>query len=93
MHLFVALDAQRDQVLFYVATRMAPEFEVMHVQVLHAAAHLAPPAVALQHLSVQFAVALRIESESWALWVDLLHEAFRLTTDRKTSRCGPGRNL
>ena len=68
MHPFVALSAQRDQVLFHIATRLAAEFEVVHLQVLHATANLASPAVALQHLAVQFAVALRIESESRASW-------------------------
>ena len=31
MHLFVALGAQRDQILFDIASRMAAEFEVMHL--------------------------------------------------------------
>ena len=64
MSLFVAFGAQRDQVLFLVAARLAPQFEVMHLQVLHAAASLASPAVALQYLSLQFGIARRIESES-----------------------------
>jgi len=46
---------------------MAAEFDVMHLQVLHGGAILAPPAVALQHLAVQVAIAVRIESESRAL--------------------------
>ena len=72
MHPFVAFGAQRDQVLFLVATRMASELEVVHLQVLHAAAHLASPAVALQHLAMQFAVARRIKSQSWVFAADLL---------------------
>ena len=63
----MAFRAQRDQVLFLVATRLAAEFEVVHLQVLHATADLASPAVALQHLPMQFAVAVRIESQSRAL--------------------------
>ena len=47
MRLRVALRAMRDQVLFHVATRLAAEFEVVHLQLLHAPAGLAPPAVAL----------------------------------------------
>jgi hypothetical protein len=47
MHPFVAFSAQRDQVLFLVVARLAAEFEVMHLQVLHAPADLAAPAVAL----------------------------------------------
>jgi hypothetical protein len=42
---------------------------------------------------LQFAVAGRIESESRAFAADLLHEAFRLTSERKVSCCGLGRNL
>ena len=64
----------------------------MHLQVLHATANLAPPAVALQHLSMQFAVAIRIQSESRAFAADL-HEAFRLTSEINASCCGLGRNL
>ena len=90
---FVAFGAQRDQVLFLVATRLAAEFEVMHLQVLHTTANLAPPAVALQYLAMEVSVARRIESESRVLGWDLFHGAFRLTSDRKTSCCSPGRNL
>ena len=90
---FMAFGAQRDQVLFLVATRMAAEFEVVYLQVLHAAADLASPAVALQHLPMECAVALRTKSESPALAADLLHEAFWLTSERKASCCGLGRNL
>ena len=82
MHLFVAFGAQSDQILFHIATRVAAEFEVMHLQLLHASADLASPSVALQHLAMQLAVALRIESESRVLGWDLaLHEAFWLTSD------------
>ena len=38
MHLFVAFSAQCDQVLFLVATRLAAEFEVVYLQMLHAPA-------------------------------------------------------
>ena len=47
MHLFVAFGAQSDQILFDIASRLAAEFEMVHLQVLHAAAILAAPAVAL----------------------------------------------
>jgi hypothetical protein len=49
MHLFVTIRAQCYQVLFQVATRSAAELEVMDLQVLHAAAELAAPAVAFQY--------------------------------------------
>ena len=93
MHARVACSAQRNQILLHIATRVAAELEVVYLQVLHATANLASPAVALQHLPMQFAVAVRIESESRALAADLLHEAFRLTSERKASCCGLGRNL
>ena len=85
MHPRVTFGAQCDQVPFLVATRMAAEFVMMHLQVLHAPADLASPAVALQHLAVQFAIACRIESQSRVFGWDVLHEAFRLTCDRKVS--------
>jgi hypothetical protein len=47
MSLCVTFSAQRNQVLFLVTTRVAPKFEVVHVQILHATAELATPAVAL----------------------------------------------
>ena len=93
MHLYVAIRAERDQVLFFVATRLAAELEVVHLQMPHTTADLASPAVALHHLPMQFAVAGRIESESRALPADLLHEAFALTSERKASCCGLGRNV
>jgi hypothetical protein len=93
MHPCVAFSAQGDQVLFLVATGLAAEFEVVYLQVLHASANLAAPAVPLQHLPMQFAIAGRIESESRALAAERLHEAFRLTSDRKASCCGLGKNL
>jgi hypothetical protein len=71
---------------------MAPKFAVVHLQ-LHAAASLASPAIALQYLPMQFTVGLYIEPESRGFDADLLHEAFRLTSERKVSRCGLGRNL
>ena len=66
MCLFVAFGAQGDQILFHIATRLTAEFEMVYLQVLHATADLASPAVALQHPTMQFAVALRIKSESRA---------------------------
>src|SRR5271167_4906038 len=93
MHLFVAFGAQGDQVLFLVATRSTSEFEMVYLEVLHATASLAPPAIALQHLAVQFAIPGCIEFESRAFVADLRHEAFRLTSERKASCCGLGRNL
>ena len=44
--------ADGDQILFLVATRLTAETDVMYLQVLHATADLAAPAVAFQHLAV-----------------------------------------
>jgi hypothetical protein len=66
---------------------------VVYLEVLHATANLASPTVAIQHLSMQFAVAVRIKPESRAFEADLFHEASRLTSERKASCCGLGRNL
>ena len=85
MYLFVALSTECNHVLFLVATRLAAEFQVVYLQVLHAPADLASPAVAFQHLPAQLAITHRIEPQSRALAADLLYEAFRLTSDRKTS--------
>ena len=65
----------------------------MYLEVLHATADLASPAVALEHLPMQFAVTRQIESQSRAFAADVLHEAFRLTSERNASCCGLGRNL
>jgi hypothetical protein len=57
----------------------------MHLQILHATAILATPAVAFQHLPMQFVVAVRIESKSLAFGGDFIHEACPATSDRKAS--------
>jgi len=93
MCLFVAPSAQCDEVLFNVPTRMAPEREVVYLQVLHAPTQLASPVIALENLSVEFAIALHIQSESRVLGGDLVHEASRLMSDRKAFCCGVGRSL
>ena len=91
MHLFVAFITQRDQILFLVIARLAAEFQVMYLQVLHAPADLASPVVPLQHLPMQRAVALRIESESRTFAANLVHETVSLISERKTCCCGSGR--
>jgi hypothetical protein len=62
MHLCVTFGAKRDQVPFDVAAGVAAEFEVVYLEVLHAPAKLAAPAVTLQHLPVELAVAVLVES-------------------------------
>ena len=62
MHACMAFSAQRDQVGFRITTRVAAKLEVVHLQMLHATAYLAAPSIAFQHLPMQFAIALGIES-------------------------------
>jgi hypothetical protein len=81
----VAVSTQSEQTFFRIGARMASEFLVVDLQLPHAATDLASPAVALQHLPMQFAVAGRIESNSGRFDADVLHETFRLTSDRKAS--------
>jgi hypothetical protein len=85
MHLLVAIGTERDKVLFLIATRVAAEFEMMYLQILHATADLASPAVALENLPMQFVVAVRVESEPRGLGADCAHEACGLTSDRNAS--------
>ena len=66
MHPCVAFGAQRDQVRLLVVARLATALAVLHLQVPHRAAGLAAPAVALQHLAMEFAVAGRIQFDSRA---------------------------
>jgi len=47
MHSGVAYRAQRDQVFFCVASRMAAELSVVHLKVRHRAARLTPPEAVL----------------------------------------------
>ena len=62
----VAFSAQCDQVLFLVSARLAAEFQMVYLEVLHTSANLAAPAVAFQHLAMQFAIARGVESQSRA---------------------------
>jgi len=64
MNLFMALSTKCNQILFMIVARAAAEFEVVDLQVLHAPADLAAPAVALQYLPVKCAVAVWVESQS-----------------------------
>ena len=67
MQLSVALSAQRNQVLFHVTTRLASEGDVVYLQLLHAAAPLTSPAIALHYLPMQFTIVFGLQSESRGL--------------------------
>jgi hypothetical protein len=71
---------------------MAPELLVVDMQVLHAAATLAAPGVALQDLPAEFSVACCIKAQGTDFGEAIGHDAFRFTSDRKVSRWDPGRN-
>ena len=88
----VARCAQCNQIAFFVTARLTPQFEMVHLQVLHATAILAAPSVALQYQSMQFAVALRVKSVTMGFGPDLLHRFFPMICDRKLSRWEVGRN-
>jgi hypothetical protein len=62
MDLRMAPRAQCDQVLFLVAARVTSELLVVDLQVPHAAATLAAPAVTFQESPVQLAIDLGIET-------------------------------
>ena len=47
---FVTVGAYRDQVRIYVGSGMTAELNVVNLEIPHASARLAPPAVALEHL-------------------------------------------
>ena len=85
MYLCMAFRAQRDQVLLLVATCLAAEFEMVHLQILHATADLTSPAVPLQHLPMQFVVVRRIESEPRIFDTDIVHDACPATPDKNAS--------
>jgi len=67
MRACMAFSAQRNQVVFRITTGVAAKLEVVHLQVLHATAYLAAPSVAFQHLPIQFAIGVGIESYTLAL--------------------------
>lgn len=62
MHFCMAFSAQRNQIGFRIATRVAAKPEVVHLQMLPATARLAAPSVSFQHPSMQFAIVFGVES-------------------------------
>ncbi len=77
MCLGMAIGTKGNQVFFRVVSRMASKPNVVNLQMLHAAAELAAPAVALQHGTVQLAVTLRLEFQSPGLGRWGSHESTR----------------
>jgi hypothetical protein len=52
---------ERNQIEHYVATKLAPAFHVMNLQVFHGTALLTPPAISFQNLDSQFPVFFRAQ--------------------------------
>jgi len=84
--------AQGNQVVFDVGSRVAPEAGVMHVQVLHAAARLAAPAVALKDFPVQDAILVGSETNRWRFSEIFGHEKFQRMPQTNFSCCCFGKN-
>jgi hypothetical protein len=66
MHPSVANDAERNQVVHYIATQLTPVFHVMDLQVFHGAALLTSPTIPLQHSLSKEDVIFGIYSEPWS---------------------------
>ena len=90
MHLFVALSAQGNQILFLITTRVASKFEVVYLQILHAAAKLATPAVALQDFTTELTVRFRVQLQAWPFGSNSSQGATR-THSMNSFLCGFGR--
>ena len=86
MYLSMAVGTEGDEVFFHIAGGVTPEFLVMYMQALQAAAVLAAPVVSHQHQSVEFCVSFRIETHPRTLGADGLHERGPFTLVRKASR-------
>jgi hypothetical protein len=72
---------------------MASELDVVNLEVVHAAAHLAPPTVALKDLAMQFAIARCVQFHFRSLVAGPTHDALTVISDKKISCCGAGRKL
>ena len=77
MHVGMACNAKRDQVLFRVVTRVAAELLVVHLKIRLCATGLTPPAVATQDLLAQtfeFLARRFPESRRKAYYLMSIHE-------------------
>ena len=79
----VASSAKRHQILFHVRSGVAPEPNVVNLEVAHAPAHLASPVVSCEYLAVQSRVAFRVQPRPRALRRNLLHATLPFTAERK----------
>jgi hypothetical protein len=65
----VAVRTESDEVFFRIISRLAPQLDVVHLQVGPASALLAAPAIPAQHLPTQFLVSFLIELDARPLAV------------------------
>src|SRR5713101_4668150 len=91
MQVVVASGADCDQILQGIVAHPTARLDVVHLKLDDAAAKLAAPPVALQHLSAQPSIGFRVKSQSRASWSKWHHEAFR-TCSRNSSCFERGRN-
>ena len=71
MNLSMALRAESDQILFGIVPRLAAKLSVVNLKIVHGAARLASPAVAVEHLVAKLVVGVGIQSQT-----GILHEFF-----------------
>ncbi len=91
MGILVTFYAEGDEVLLGVVAESAPGVDVVDLEVGRAAAVLAAPAIALQHLFAKLVVGFRVEAEPGAAREQASHEAF-LSCSKNCFCCGGGRN-
>ena len=84
---------KRNQIVFRIVARLAPEFLVVNLEVRHGSAGLASPGITTQHLLPQFLVRFCCESDARLFRNNSIHEAFSLAWCRNACFSSPGRNL
>jgi hypothetical protein len=84
--------AENDQVLFAIATRLAPPDHVMDLELIAPAAALASPAIPLEDFHFQLAVTPGVEPKPPSFSKVATH-ADRLILSRNRCCCGEGRKL
>ncbi len=83
--------AEGDEVGLGIVAQSPPRVDVVDLEVGRAAAGLAAPAIALQHLLAQLTMGLRVEAKPGPPRAQASHEAF-LSCSRNCFCCGGGRN-
>jgi len=63
MYLFVAIPAERDEVLFRVDSKQATSADMVNLEIGGTAPVLTPPSIACQHLPAMFSIGSRVRSK------------------------------